>query len=206
MIARVAIATVIATMVGRVAEPETRVVGFEYAFTVPAELPPGRRAFHFENRGKTRHELNISLLKPGATIQEFIAAANAGRPVTPFIDVPVGVLFAAPGSRSASALSVDLRAGRTYAVICIFRDSAGKPRQHALGMYSAIHVTAAPLAAPAQLPIDTVTGMDYAFRAPERLAAGRHYFAFVNTGKQRPLYWKLTLIAVDRWLCGCCAS
>ena len=49
----------------RAPEAETKVVGFEYAFSAPAELPPGPRAFRFENRGKVRHELNVSLLRTG---------------------------------------------------------------------------------------------------------------------------------------------
>ena len=185
MIGVVALVAALVIPPSRAAEPETKVIGFEYAFTVPSELPAGRRAFRFENRGKARHELNISLLKAGATIQQFIAAANAGKPLAPFIEVPVGVPFAAPGKTSASALSTELRAGRTYAVICIFRDSAGKPRHHALGMYSAIHVGKAAVTAVVPLVVDTVVGMDYAFRVPATMNAGVHYFAFVNTGKQR---------------------
>ncbi|MDQ2667087.1 MAG: hypothetical protein M3Z05_13895 [Gemmatimonadota bacterium] len=42
-------------------EAETKVVGFEYAFSVPAELPAGRRAFRFENR-RTRQ---VVALGPG---------------------------------------------------------------------------------------------------------------------------------------------
>ena len=166
-------------------EAETKVVGFEYAFRVPSELPSGRRAFRFENRGKVRHELNISLLRPGVTIQQFIAAANDAKPLAPYIDVPVGVLFAEPGKSSPSSLSTDLIAGRTYAVICIFTDSAGKPRHHKLGMYSAIHVTGNAPSKAERLRVDTVVAMDYAFRYSTTLSAGVHHFALVNTGKQR---------------------
>ena len=105
--------------------------------------------------------------------------------MAPYIDVPVGVLFAEAGKSSPSALSTDLRADRTYAIICIFRDSAGKPRHHTVGMYSAIHVagTAAP---GAERPrVDTVVAMDYAFRYSSTLGAGVHHFALVNAGKQR---------------------
>ena len=185
MIAPLAIAAIVVLTAQLKPEAETKVIGFEYAFRVPAELPAGRRSFLFENRGKKQHELNISLLRAGATIQQFIAAANAGKPLSPFIDVPVGVLFAEPGKSSASALSTDLRAVRTYAVICIFRDSAGKPRHHTLGMYSAIHVASAPVPVEHRLAVDTVVGMDYAFRVPTKLSAGVHYFAFVNKGKHR---------------------
>jgi hypothetical protein len=185
MIAIIALAAAAVLPARSALESETKIVGFEYAFTAPSELPAGRRAFTFENRGKVPHELNITLLKPGATIQQFITAANAGKPLSPFIDAPVGVLFAAPGKTSPSALATELRAGRTYAIICIFRDSAGKPKHHALGMFSAIHVSAVPAPRVKALPVDTIFAMDYAFRAPQTLTAGTHYFALVNTGKQR---------------------
>ena len=165
--------------------PETKVVGFEYSFSVPAELPPGPRAFRFENRGKMPHELNISLLRPGVTIQQFIAAANDAKPLAPYIEVPVGVLFAVPGKSSPSSLWTDLRAGRTYAIICVFTDSAGKPRHHKLGMYSAIHVAGKAPAGVERLRVDTVVALDYAFRYSATLGAGVHHFALVNAGKQR---------------------
>src|SRR4051812_40319731 len=185
MITLIALASLVAHTRSVAVEPETKIIGFEYAFTIPATLPAGRRSFRFENRGKRAHELNISLLRPGVSIQQFITAANAGKPLSPFIDVPVGVLFAPPSGSSPSALTTDLRPGRTYAVICIFRDSAGKPRHHELGMYSAITVQNGPAAKEPQLPTDTVVGMDYAFRTATTLSPGVHYLTFVNTGKHR---------------------
>lgn len=161
------------------------VVGLDYAFNMPRELPPGRTTFRFVNRGKRRHEFNIVLLKPGTTIEQYVTAANADQPVSPLVDGPVGVLFAGPGGASAAALSTELLAGRTYAVVCIFRDTAKAPRHHALGMYAAIHVTSAKPAPTTPIRVDTITGLDYAFRYPRTLAPGVHYFAFVNAGKQR---------------------
>ncbi|MDQ2667088.1 MAG: hypothetical protein M3Z05_13900 [Gemmatimonadota bacterium] len=76
----------------------------------------------------------------------------------------------------------DLRAGRTYAVICIFTDSAGKPRHHKLGLYSAIHVNGTAALGAERLRVDTIVGMDSAFRNASILRAGVHHFAFVNTG------------------------
>jgi hypothetical protein len=164
---------------------EVEVVGMDYAFKVPRELPSGRTVFRFRNDGKVRHELNIALLTPGATVQQFIAAANASKPLGAMIDAPVGVLFAKPGQRSPSALSTELRAGRTYVVLCIFKDSAAAPKHHALGMFSEIHVTAEKSVASTAVRVDTIVGTDYAFRYPLTLAPGWHRLAFVNVGKQR---------------------
>ena len=114
------------------------------------------------------------LLKPRVTIQEFIAAANADKPLTPLIEATVGVLFAEPGQRSAAGLSTELLAGRTYSIRCIFRDSATAPRHQAMGMYSAIHISGAQPAASSPPRVDTIVGMDYAFRYPRTLSAGVH--------------------------------
>ena len=166
--------------------PEVEVVGMDYAFTIPSELPAGRTSFRFRNTGKQRHELNIALLKPGVTVQQFMTAANAGKPVADLVDGSVGVLFARPGTRSSAGLSTDLIAGRTYVVRCIIKDSASAPRHEAIGMYSALRITATKAAAPLPtIAVDTVVGTDYAFHYPRTLAPGPHRFAFTNLGEQR---------------------
>ena len=170
------------------AGPDTRdveVVALDYAFQLPAQLPAGRTTFHFVNKGKQRHELNIVLLKRGATLQQYIAAANAEQPVGPMTEATVGVLFAGPDSSSPSQLLTDLLPDRDYAVRCILRDTVTAPRHQALGMFSSIHVNAVPAHAMTRMHGDTIVGMDYAFRAPATLRPGRHYLAFVNEGKQR---------------------
>jgi hypothetical protein len=92
--------------------PEVEIVGFDYAFKVPAELPPGLTTFRFRNAGKHRHEFNIVQLKSGVSLRQFIDAANADKPLSPMIERTVGVLFAEPGEASASALSVKPHRGR----------------------------------------------------------------------------------------------
>jgi hypothetical protein len=164
---------------------DVEIVAMDYAFKVPAQLPAGRTVFRFRNAGKQAHEFNIALLKTGVSVQQFMATANASKPVAALLDGSVGVLFAKPGKRSTPGLSSDLLAGRTYVVRCIFKDSASAPRHETMGMYSAIHVTNAKGTAPPPVSVDTITGMDYAFRYPRTLAPGLHRFAFTNIGKQR---------------------
>ena len=171
---------------GKPDQRKVDVVALDYAFQVPRELPPGATTFGLENRGKRRHELNIFLLKPGATVTQVLELQKAGKSTQAFVEGPVGVLFAKPGKTSPSRLSTDLRPGREYGVICIFRDTAKAPRHFEMGMYSTIRVKAGPsvrrrVAARA----DTIIGFDYAFRYPKQLDAGRHTFLFRNEGKQR---------------------
>ncbi len=163
---------------------EIEIVGHDYAFTAPNELPAGRATFRFNNKGKVRHELNISLLKPGVPVERLLETQRAGKPVQNLIEGPVGVLFADAGERSSGTISTDLVAGREYAVICIFRDSAGAKRHFDLGMYSVIRVgTAPPKPVVAPQPTDTIIGIDYAFQYPRTLPPGRHSFVFRNDGK-----------------------
>jgi hypothetical protein len=168
------------------AQREVEVIGTEYAFTAPHELPSGRTLFRFRNRGKVTHELNIALLKRGVTISQFIDSAKADKPQMVMVEGPVGVLFADPGKASAFALSTDLLPGRDYAVQCIFRDSAAAPKHLAMGMYSVIHVKAEkPASRTAPVKRDTVVGVDYAYKYPRTVSPGHHSFVFRDEGKVR---------------------
>src|SRR5436190_10387791 len=51
--------------VARIAPPhriatDVEIVGLDYAFQAPADLPPGLTTFRFRNAGKHRHEFNRS--------------------------------------------------------------------------------------------------------------------------------------------------
>ncbi|MEP6833316.1 MAG: hypothetical protein ABJB74_07970 [Gemmatimonas sp.] len=165
---------------------EIEVLGLDYAFSMPDSVDAGRTAFRFTNRGKVDHEYNIVLLKPEVTLRQYIDAANKAAPTAPLIDGPVGVLFAKPGQTSVGVLSAEMRAGRTYAIQCINRDTEKAPTHRELGMFKSISVrsNAAPVIPP--VAIDTIVGTDYAYtKYPKMLTPGWHHFAFVNAGKQR---------------------
>jgi uncharacterized cupredoxin-like copper-binding protein len=166
---------------------EVEAVGTDYAFQIPSALPPGPTTFRFNNKGKKRHELNIFLLKPGATVTQVIELQKAGKSTQDLVEKPVGVLFAAPGGRSGARLLTDLVAGREYGVICIFQDTATAPRHYEMGMYSTIRVQKKKPALLATMPpADSIVGVDYAFsRYPKTLAPGKHTFVFKNEGKFR---------------------
>ncbi len=161
------------------------VVGTDYAFTLPATIRPGRTTLHFTNRGKVRHELNVSRLRKGVTIDSLLASRNAGRSVKDLIDGPVGVLFAEPEGRSESGLTFDAGDGERYAVVCIFRDSAEAKRHYELGMYAVITVAGDGDPAAPQIAADTVVATDYAFSYARDLSPGAHTFVMRNAGKQR---------------------
>jgi hypothetical protein len=162
------------------------IVATDYAFTAPGKLPAGRTTFRFANNGKVRHELNISRLKKGVSIDEILDSVRADKSVKDLIEGPVGVLFAAAGQKSNAGLTVNLAPGERYAVICIFRDSAGAKPHYDMGMYKMISVGEAQGAAPLpQLTTDTIIATEYAYQYPATVKPGLHTFLMRNAGKQR---------------------
>ena len=165
---------------------EVEVLGLDYAFGMPDSVDAGRTAFKFTNKGKVRHEYNIVLLKPGATLMQFIDAANKQQPLAPLTDGPVGVLFAMPGKTSVGYLSTDMLPGRTYAIQCIFKDAATAPTHRQMGMYKSVVVRNSAAPTIAAVALDTIIGTDYAYtKYPRTLKPGWHHFVFVNEGKHR---------------------
>lgn len=176
------------TVIPSGAAHEVEVIGLDYAFSMPDTVDAGRTAFKFTNKGKVRHEYNVVLLKEGVSLTQYIDAANKDLPRAPLRDGPLGVLFALPGHTSASVLSAEMLPGRTYAVQCIFKDSATAPTHREMGMYKAFTVRPSITGASegTALAFDTIVGTDYAYtKYPRTLAPGWHHFVFANTGKQR---------------------
>jgi hypothetical protein len=171
---------------GRTAASRTvEVVGVDYAFTMPSTLPAGRTTLTFRNAGKKRHEFNVFLLKSGVKIEDVIAAGKEGKPQMPMIEGAVGVLFADPGHRAPSSLTVDLLPGRDYGIQCIFRDSANALHHYEMGMYKVVHVGRNASKLPAA-KADSIVATDYAYlKFPHKLSPGVHTIAFRNSGRQR---------------------
>ncbi|MEO7362513.1 MAG: hypothetical protein ABI120_19440 [Gemmatimonadaceae bacterium] len=165
---------------------EVEVLGLDYAFSMPDSLDAGRTAFKFTNSGKVFHEYNLVLLKPDVTLQQFIDAANKQQPLSPYVDGPVGVLFAMPGQTSIGFLSAEMLPGRTYAIQCIFKDSAGAASHREMGMYKSFVVRNNAKPTVAAVAIDTIVGTDYAYtKYPRNIKPGWHHFMFVNEGMHR---------------------
>ena len=161
------------------------ITGVDYAFKVPTSLPPGATTFTFKNSGKQSHELNIFLLKPGAKVEQVANARKEGKSQLIYIEGAVGVLFADPESSAPARLATNLKAGRDYGVLCIFRDSAKAPPHYEMGMYSVIHVTGGDTQQ-ARTRADSIVAVDYAFsKYPREISAGVHTFSFRNAGKHR---------------------
>lgn len=120
--------------------PEVTVAGTDYAFEVPAQLPAGLTRFRFENKGKVPHEMALGQLKAGVTADSLLAYAAAGHDPGDLADGIVGILIADPGTPALGSLTADLAPGRTYMMICNFRDADSLPPHMVMGMQASFTV------------------------------------------------------------------
>src|SRR6202008_3216393 len=95
----------------------------------------GMARFTLENRGRVMHEVMLGLLQPGKGASDIAKAAQAGGrlrdlPAHYLDGPPFGAQFAWPGAVSRARVTVELEAGRDYALFCTLRDSTTAP-QHA---------------------------------------------------------------------------
>jgi uncharacterized cupredoxin-like copper-binding protein len=116
------------------------IVAREYSFTVPAFVMPGLTTFHFVNRGKFTHEVQLFRFNQGTSAsaaRDWVASGNVPDSVA---DRSGSVLIAAPGDSVREGLTVRLVSGERYALLCQFRDAPDKPRHTSLGMFGVIEV------------------------------------------------------------------
>ncbi len=122
-----------------------RLVANEYAFIAPEVTPAGPTTFSLENQGTKFHEVLVGLLRPGAGAAEILATHKQGigfRQLAQFyLDGDAsGALFASPGKTSAGSITLDLRRGRSYVLLCQLRDSTGGIQHAMLGMFRILRV------------------------------------------------------------------
>jgi hypothetical protein len=121
------------------------VVASDYAFTAPDTVAAGLTTFTLENRGAQQHEMLIGLLRPGVAASRIVEAAQRGMTFRLLPEVYLegamhGAVFAWPGTRSRARLTLELIRGRTYILLCTFRDSTTTPQHAALGMFHLLQV------------------------------------------------------------------
>lgn len=119
---------------------ETVVAASDYAFQSPAHLPSGARTFRLKNVGKVAHEVAMGQLRQGITADSVLARIATGGDPGDLTDGVVGVLIAGPGETSLGRLTVDLVPGRTYMMICQFKDADSLPPHVAMGMQASFVV------------------------------------------------------------------
>jgi uncharacterized cupredoxin-like copper-binding protein len=119
------------------------IIGVDYAYSkYPREISPGVHTLVFRNAGKHRHEINITLLKQGVTLDSLVAVDKRGGDVNALFDLtgPSGVLYSDAGTAPLGGLTMEFLPGREYAFECGFQDDDKSPEHYKLGMYASIKV------------------------------------------------------------------
>jgi hypothetical protein len=106
----------------------------DYAYDVPDSLPAGPVAFALENTGRVAHEVVITELRPGATLATILSRDKADSTWRDLRYPPSGVLTADSGVTTPGRLLITLVAGRTYLLLCNFRDSDTSAVHFYIGM------------------------------------------------------------------------
>jgi hypothetical protein len=114
---------------------QVTVIGLDYSFGSPDTLPPGPTAITFENRGAVPHEMILTRLKAGITLDNVLEGIRQE-----FTEGGASVLIADAGSTSDIRVLVDLLPGRTYALVCNFQDQPDAPPHIQLGMRKTFYV------------------------------------------------------------------
>lgn len=112
----------------------------DYAYKLPATVPPGPSVFRFVNHGHMLHEVQFFRFNPNisaAAARKYLASGNVPDSVA---DANGGVLIAPPGGTTREALYVELQPGERYALMCQFRDKPGSPQHTQLGMVALLEV------------------------------------------------------------------
>jgi hypothetical protein len=122
------------------ASSETEIVASDYTFQVPAHFPQGPVTFRLKNTGNVPHEVAMGQLRAGVTVDSVLARLASGGDPTDLTDGVVGILIAGPGATSLGRLAVELIHGRTYLMICQFKDADSLPPHIAMGMQASFVV------------------------------------------------------------------
>ena len=131
----------------------------DFAFGLPARLPPGTYTWNVPNRGQQPHVLILLELKAGKTLADLMQVLSG----PPTEGPPPGLAaianeyadaFAEPGKRASVTLT--LHPGNFVALCPVPDPGSGKPH-FALGMISELRVREGAVAMPSALP-NTGTG------------------------------------------------
>ena len=106
----------------------------DYAFEVPDSLPAGPVAFALANGGLVAHEVVITGLRPEASLADILHRDKADSTWRDLRYSPSGVLTADSGVTTPGRLLVTLVAGRTYLLLCNFRNTDTSAVHFHIGM------------------------------------------------------------------------
>ncbi len=119
---------------------DAEIEAVDYAYRAPSVVEPGLVAFHFTNHGKVPHEVQIFRFRRGTTVQLANRYLQTGSVPDSAADASGSVLIANAGMTAPERILIQAIPGELYALMCQFRDSAGRPQHASLGMVALVRV------------------------------------------------------------------
>lgn len=160
---------------------EVTVVGRDYAFEAPDEIPAGLTTFTFQNEGEVVHHVQVVRLNDGVTFQQLMEAFMQGEDAAFPLFTPVGgASLIDPGAVGRVTLNLEPGA---YALLCLVPDEEGIPHL-AHGMARPLAVTGDAAPAPEPQADLTVSMADFQYTMPAEVEAGPQTWKIVNDGPQ----------------------
>jgi hypothetical protein len=119
---------------------DAEIEAVDYAYRAPAVIEPGLIAFRFTNHGKVPHEVQIFRFRAGTTVAIANRYLQTGSVPDSATDASGSVLIANAGLTTPERVLIKAMPGELYALMCQFRDAAGKPQHANLGMVALVRV------------------------------------------------------------------
>lgn len=117
------------------------IIAVNYAFQAPDSVPAGPAAFTLTNRGSVVHEVQLFRFRRGIPADSGLKLLVTEGTPDSLYDASGAVLISAVGATAVQSVTVDLKAGELWGLVCQFRDSAGAPEHDKLGMFKVLTVT-----------------------------------------------------------------
>ncbi|MEZ4737057.1 MAG: hypothetical protein R3E79_59015 [Caldilineaceae bacterium] len=153
----------------------------DYSYDLPKEIAAGIVRITIDSDGKEPHHAQLARLNDGVTQEQFLAAMQesfkAMIPLVSFTGGPAPI--DAGGSQT---VLMELTAGN-YVVLCFIPSADGLPHL-AKGMIGFFEVVTGENKTAAPTADATVELLDFSYRLPENIKAGKQLWSVVNRGTQ----------------------
>lgn len=153
----------------------------DYSYDLPKEVAAGIVRITIDSDGKEPHHAQLARLNDGVTQEQFLAALQEGlEAMIPLVSFTGGP---APIDAGGSQTMLMALAAGNYVVLCFIPSADGLPHL-AKGMISFFEVVTGENKTAAPSADATVELLDFSYKLPANIKAGKQLWAVVNRGTQ----------------------